>query len=180
MADMQQVTIIGRDAKFKGELTFDSSLKVLGLLEGVIRAGGEVTIGDGGLIKGDVEANTIVVEGTVEGDLTAKNKLHLTAKARVIGDVTAASLTVAEGATFIGHCRVGSEAIAKAMSETREMEAASIETKPAIKPTVVGSVGGKPAMPALNIPPMPSLAGIGAAAAATNGTPAPGSGWLSA
>lgn len=179
MADMQQVTVIGRDAKFKGELTFDSSLKVLGLLEGVIRAGGEVTIGDGGLIKGDVEANTIVVEGTVEGDLIAKNKLHLTAKARVIGDVTAASLTVAEGATFIGHCRVGSEAIAKAMSETREMEAASIETKPVMKPI---SVGGKPAMPALNIPPMPSLAGIGIGAAngASNGTPAPGSGWLSA
>lgn len=178
MADTQQVTVIGRDAKFKGELSFDSSLKVLGLLEGLIRAGGEVTIAEGGLIKGDVEAATIIVEGTVEGDIIARNKLHLTAKARVIGDVTAASLLVAEGASFIGHCRVGAEAVAKLGGEEREI--ATIETKPAAA-QAIKPAAPKGTMPALNIPPMPTLQTIGAGNGVGNGMPpAPGSGWLSA
>gem|GEM_PF-564663 len=184
MADAQQITVLGRDAKFKGELTFDSSLKVLGLLEGVIRAGGEVTIAEGGLIKGDVEAATIIVEGTVEGDLIAKSRLHLTAKARVVGDITAASLVVAEGATFIGHCRVGGDAIAKTKSEmtTREIDAPAVETKPlktsvpAMSAASTPSSGtpGKSTMPSLNIPPMPTLQGLGASGVG------PGNGWMNA
>lgn len=111
MAEGEQVTIIGRDAKFKGEMAFDNSAKILGGFEGKIIAKGEVTIGETATCKASIEAGTVLVDGPIEGDIVARERIQLTNKARVKGDIVAGSLSVAEGAAFIGHCRVGPDVV---------------------------------------------------------------------
>ncbi|HEX8875945.1 MAG TPA: polymer-forming cytoskeletal protein [Phycisphaerales bacterium] len=112
MADNEnQVTIIGRDAKIKGELSFDASAKILGTFEGKIIAKGEVIIGETATCRATVEAGNVIVDGPLEGDVIARDRLQLTAKAKVKGDITAGSLSVIEGASFVGHCKVGPEAV---------------------------------------------------------------------
>lgn len=111
MAEEGQITIIGKDAKIKGELSFENSAKILGGFEGKIFAKGEVIIGESALCRATVEAGTVIVDGPIEGDIIARDRIQLTPKAKVKGDIVAASLSVGEGASFVGHCRVGPDAV---------------------------------------------------------------------
>lgn len=123
-------TILAPDAIFKGEITISGPLKLLGTLEGSLKGKGDVHVGPAAKCAASLEADTITVEGVVEGDIMAREKLQLGSKANVQGDVTAAALMVAEGATFAGRVSVGPEAVAAA---TGTRKAATIETKPATK-----------------------------------------------
>ena len=109
MAD--QTTVIGKDTSIKGELKFNGSAKIMGHVEGEIAAKGQLEIGDGGRCKGAIDADKIMIDGRVEGDITARSSLQLNSKADLHGDLIAATLVIAEGATLVGHCRVGPEAI---------------------------------------------------------------------
>lgn len=103
-------TVIGPDTHIKGEMVFDSTARILGTFEGRIVAKGEVQIGEGAACKASVEGSNVIVDGVIEGDVTARERVQLNTRARVIGDVTATTLVVAEGASFVGHCRVGGDA----------------------------------------------------------------------
>lgn len=109
-AQNQTTTVIGPDTHIKGEMVFDSTARILGTFEGRIVAKGEVQIGEGAACKAAVEGATVIVDGTVEGDVQARERVQLNSKARVIGDIVATTLVVADGASFHGHCRVGAEA----------------------------------------------------------------------
>ena len=111
MSDDNQVTIIGLGAKFKGEMTFEHSAKILGGFEGKIMAQGEVTIGETAACRASIEAARVLVDGPIDGDVIARDKIELTNKARMKGDIIAGTRIVAEGAAFIGHCRGGPDAI---------------------------------------------------------------------
>jgi len=109
----ENLTVLGADAKFKGELTLEGVGKIHGVFEGSIRAG-ELQISEGATCHASVEGNTILIEGTHQGDLVARDCLQLSNRANVQGDVTATALAVAQGATFIGRCIVGPDALANA------------------------------------------------------------------
>lgn len=102
-----EMTVIGRGTRIKGEMYFEGSARILGTFEGKINAEGEVQVGRGANCRAMVEAERIVVDGLIEGDIIASDVLTLNAEARVEGDITAAKLVVVEGATFTGQCRVG-------------------------------------------------------------------------
>lgn len=120
MSDFQNktTTIIGPDTHIKGEMVFDSTARILGTFEGRVIAKGEVQIGEGATCKAAVEGTTVVVDGLIEGDVVARERVQLNSKARVIGDIVANTLVVAEGASFNGHCRVGTDAVKNAKIAT--------------------------------------------------------------
>ena len=100
-------TVIGADAKFKGELAFEGGVRVDGEFEGGIKTPGKVLVSQNGKMKAEIEAGTITVEGTVEGNLVAQSKVELNASCKLNGDVKASKLSVKEGAVFVGRCEVG-------------------------------------------------------------------------
>lgn len=112
MAEMRptETTVLGPDTRFKGEMAFDGAAKILGRFEGTINANGEIEIGPTAKCKAVIEASSVVVDGTVEGNVTGREKVKLTANAKLHGDLIAKTLVIAEGAAFVGHCRVGPDA----------------------------------------------------------------------
>jgi len=112
MADTgsNQTTIIGADTSIKGEMEFGNSAQIMGRFEGKITAKGELQVSEGATCKAEVDAQDVIIGGVLEGDVTAKEKVQLNPKARMAGDLVAAKLVVAEGASFIGHCSVGPDA----------------------------------------------------------------------
>lgn len=106
-AGANQTTVIGADTHIKGEMSFQSSAMVLGTFEGKIAAAGEVHVGEGATCRAQIDATKVSVDGLVEGNVSAREAIQLNAKAKVQGDLAGATLIVAAGATFIGHCRVG-------------------------------------------------------------------------
>lgn len=106
-------TVIGPDATFKGELTFEKGLRLQGKLEGKINTAGRLHVAKEARISADVEAGTIIVEGDVKGNLSANDRIELKSSARYEGDLSASKLVVEEGAVFSGHVSVGPEAVRK-------------------------------------------------------------------
>lgn len=126
------MTVIGADTQIKGELTFDTTARILGKVEGRITSKGELQIGDSASCKAALDAGKIIVDGTVEGNITARERVTLNSKARVIGDIVAGTLVVVEGASFSGHCRVGPDAGKGQLSQagTQTQTQAQTQTQP--------------------------------------------------
>ncbi len=106
-----QMTIIGADTLIKGEMTFQNAARILGKFEGKITSQGRIEVGSGADCKASIEAGTILVDGVIEGDVIAHERLELNSTGIIRGDVTAAKLIAAEGASLEGHCAVGIEAV---------------------------------------------------------------------
>ena len=104
-------TTIGPDTHIKGEMSFENNCTLLGRFEGTIQAKGDLHVADGATCRAEVHTANIVIDGVVEGNVTVTEKIQLNAKSRMTGDLVAAKLIVAEGATFDGHVSVGSEAV---------------------------------------------------------------------
>jgi cytoskeletal protein CcmA (bactofilin family) len=100
-------TVIGKDASFKGELTFTGGVRVDGRFEGSIATDGQVMVSKDGHLKAEVKAGSVALEGHLEGNLTAKDRVEMRATCRMHGDLKAAKLLVVEGASFVGRCEVG-------------------------------------------------------------------------
>jgi cytoskeletal protein CcmA (bactofilin family) len=103
-------SILGPDASFKGELTFEKGLRVHGRFEGKITSGGRLQVAREAKVQGDIEAGSIIVEGEVKGNLSANDRIELKASSRFDGDLRASKLVVEEGAVFSGNVSVGPEA----------------------------------------------------------------------
>ncbi|HEX8521196.1 MAG TPA: polymer-forming cytoskeletal protein [Tepidisphaeraceae bacterium] len=104
-------TVLGPDASFKGELSFEKGLRLQGKFEGKINTPGRLHVAREARMSADVESGAIVVEGDVKGNLIANDRIELKQTARYEGDLRATKLTVDEGAIFSGHVAVGPEAV---------------------------------------------------------------------
>ncbi|MCB9848191.1 MAG: polymer-forming cytoskeletal protein [Phycisphaeraceae bacterium] len=107
-----QITIIGADTRISGEMTFGgATAKILGSCEGKISAKGELQIASGSTCKAEVSAARVAIDGVVEGNITASERVQLNGNAKMKGDLVATTLVVESGAAFNGHVRVGPDAI---------------------------------------------------------------------
>jgi cytoskeletal protein CcmA (bactofilin family) len=97
-------SIIANGVKITGTIDADGAeVQVDGEVEGNIR-GGALTVGDTGMVKGDVVSESVTVHGRVEGSVRAR-KVVLARNAHVLGDIVHQSLSVEMGAVFEGQCR---------------------------------------------------------------------------
>ena len=98
----QQVTTLGKTLFFKGTLFADEDMVLLGRVEGAIEHTGNLTVGVGGVVAGDVVARTVTIKGTVEGDIEASESVLVALGAVVKGDIKAPRISIVEGAEFNG------------------------------------------------------------------------------
>ena len=104
-------TILGPDANFKGEMSFEKGLRLQGRFEGKMNTPGRLHVAKEARMQADVDCSAVIVEGDVKGNLSANDRIELKATARYEGDLKASKLTVDEGAIFNGHVSVGPEAV---------------------------------------------------------------------
>jgi cytoskeletal protein CcmA (bactofilin family) len=97
-------SIIANGVRMIGTVEAEGAeLQVDGEIDGNVR-GGSLTIGDTGMVKGDIIAESVLVNGRVEGSVRAR-KVQLARNAHVLGDIVHQSLSVEMGAVFEGQCR---------------------------------------------------------------------------
>lgn len=118
MAD-GEITIVGADSHFKGELSFEKTAKINGKFDGTIAGKGELLVSQNALCKADVKAGAVAVDGRIEGNVNAGDTVRLNGSGVVKGDITAAKMVMTEGASFYGMCAVGPEAGAQAGASPR-------------------------------------------------------------
>ena len=99
-------TLIGSNTIFEGVLMSNESISIEGTVKGKVECRGSVVVGQEGKVKADIVAENVLVGGRVNCNITAKNKLEITATGRVKGDIETSRLVVSEGVVFDGSCRM--------------------------------------------------------------------------
>lgn len=99
-------TLIGRQTELLGDVRFSGGLHVDGKIKGKVLAASDKTavlsVSESGAIEGDVRVPHIVLNGTVVGDVHASERISLSVKARVTGNVYYKVIEMASGAAVNG------------------------------------------------------------------------------
>ena len=97
-------TFLGRDASFKGELSFGGTLCIDGKFEGQISTNGTLIISKTGEIEANIEAETVICEGLVKGNIVASKRVELRPNSNIVGNIRSPSLNIEVGAKLDGKC----------------------------------------------------------------------------
>jgi cytoskeletal protein CcmA (bactofilin family) len=104
--DIQIDTLIGVKTRIHGDVEFAGGLHLDGHINGDVK--GELqghailSVSETGCIEGSVFAASVLVNGTVNGDIDATDRVELGAKARVLGSVYYSVIETAVGAQIYG------------------------------------------------------------------------------
>lgn len=105
--EAQATTTLGPTTSFSGTLHFDTSVMIRGSFEGDIDAKGILYIDEGASVTvGKMRAMSVIVAGSVRGDIEALDKLEFRSSAQVRGNVRTARLRIADGVLFEGRCEM--------------------------------------------------------------------------
>jgi cytoskeletal protein CcmA (bactofilin family) len=95
-------SLLSKKVNIKGEIQGNEDLHVEGRFEGSIKITGNIFVGQSGVVDADIEADNIVIQGQIQGNVLARKQLEIQAHGQLIGDCTAQSIDIKEGAIFEG------------------------------------------------------------------------------
>ena len=99
-------SVITSEVEIKGVIKSAGSVRMDGKLDGDLASQGDSILGKTATMKGNISGNNVVIEGTINGTIAAKDKIEMKAAARITGDIKSKRLAVEDGVTFIGKCDV--------------------------------------------------------------------------
>ena len=118
-------TIIGQQTRIEGDVHFSGGLHVDGRIKGnIIAVDGStslLTVSEHGDIEGDVRVPTVILNGTVTGDVHSEERIELAAKAKVNGNVYYTLIEMAMGSAVNGSLVHRSEAGSSVVNFDREL-----------------------------------------------------------
>lgn len=99
-------TLVGTNTKVSGDIEFGGGLHVDGYIKGNIQAEADshsvLSIAQDGVVEGSVSVPHVILNGTVKGDVSARERVELGTTARVIGNVYYNLIEMAIGAEING------------------------------------------------------------------------------
>lgn len=96
---------VGHGTSLTGDTNFQMMLRVDGHLTGTVTSdGGTLIVGNNGQLDAHTSVGVAQINGTVNGDISATEKVQLGRTARVVGNITTPKLIIEEGAVFEGGC----------------------------------------------------------------------------
>ena len=95
-------SLFSKKVNIVGEIQGNEDLHVEGRFKGSIKITGNIFVGPTGVVEADVEANNITIQGKINGNVLARQQLQIQSAGELIGDCTAQSIDIKEGAIFEG------------------------------------------------------------------------------
>lgn len=96
---------VGHGTSLTGDTSFQMMLRVDGHLTGTVSSdGGTLIVGNSGQLDANTSVGVAQVNGTINGDVVATEKVHLGRTAKLVGNITTPKLIIEEGAVFEGGC----------------------------------------------------------------------------
>jgi len=96
------ISLLSRNLKIEGDISGNENFRVDGTVKGSINVSGDILVEKTGKVEASISGNNIVVKGSVNGNISANHRIELYATGLVIGDISARSVDIQEGAQFEG------------------------------------------------------------------------------
>src|SRR5688572_5297484 len=100
-------SVIATGLSFEGKIDGSGHVRISGKFKGDVHVDGTLTVEAGAHLAGAVRAGSVVVAGEIEGNIEGAQRVELHQSGVVNGDISAGSLTVADGARMRGRAEFG-------------------------------------------------------------------------
>ena len=103
----ERLTNLTSGTDLKGTIKFGEAMRIDGNFEGeLITDNGDLVVGKTGSIKANIRIRRAIIEGRVDGDIKASEKVEIRPKAQIKGNLQTKELIIEEGVSFTGKCKV--------------------------------------------------------------------------
>lgn len=109
MAKDEINAFLGVGTTYRGRLDFSGAVRIDGTFEGEVESEGTLVVGREALVTGQINVGTLVLGGTLTGDVKASQRVVLHKTARFTGNLFAPAISVEEGAVLEGKISMSTE-----------------------------------------------------------------------
>jgi cytoskeletal protein CcmA (bactofilin family) len=96
-------TVISNGIVIDGEVSGEEPLTILGTVKGKISTTQNLAVEAGATVEADIETTSLSVGGRVTGNVVARERVEVRANGKMIGDIKAPRIVIADGAAFKGN-----------------------------------------------------------------------------
>ena len=96
-------TVIGSSIVIDGEISGEEDLVIQGTVKGKIALRESLFVEGSGVVEADIETQNVEIGGRVTGNILASDRVELKSDCRVVGDIKAPRILIADGASFKGN-----------------------------------------------------------------------------
>lgn len=100
-------SVIAAELTIEGKIAGSGDVRIAGRFKGDVQVDGNFRIDPGARLEGQVRAGVVVVGGELQGNIDAAKQVDVLSSGVIVGDVKAASITVAAGSRMRGHVEFG-------------------------------------------------------------------------
>lgn len=107
--DDQQVTLLAESTEIEGRVVFGDIARIFGRIQGDVvgKPGSRLVLGRSCTVEGRVSGDSVIVDGTVTGEIHCTGQVEISSTGRVLGDITAPQVQVSPGAHVQGKIKAG-------------------------------------------------------------------------
>ena len=98
--------LLDKGCSFEGKLTFDGTVQINGNFQGEVFSDGTLIIGNDAHVEGGIFVDTLIVYGSVQGNIEAKSRIEMHVPATIVADIKTKVLSVEDGVIFQGKCQM--------------------------------------------------------------------------
>ena len=107
-------TFLGHDAIFDGTINFKGTIRLDGKVKGkVVSDDGTVIIGDKATVEAEIAVETVIIKGSVNGKVQARDRIEAYPPARILGELQAPTISIDPGVVFNGTCSMENRELKK-------------------------------------------------------------------
>jgi cytoskeletal protein CcmA (bactofilin family) len=108
--NLEEINVFwGKNSVLNGRMTSEGLFRLDGKVEGEIFHCGTLIIGETAVIKGKLEVNALTLNGMVEGEVTAKERVEIHSRGKLYGTISTPVLIIQDGGVFEGNCKMGTK-----------------------------------------------------------------------
>lgn len=101
-ASLTAASVIAESFQIEGIIKTDVSIEINGKVEGEIISNSAILVGEKAVINANISCSEIIISGTVNGNVTAKKRIVIRSKGKLIGEAKTKSFVIDDGGTFLG------------------------------------------------------------------------------
>ena len=96
------ISLLSRNFKIEGDISGNENFRIDGTVKGSVNVFGDILVEKTGKVEASISGNNIIVKGSVNGNISANHRIEIHATGIVVGDISARSVDIQEGAKFEG------------------------------------------------------------------------------
>jgi cytoskeletal protein CcmA (bactofilin family) len=100
-------TVLGPTLEIEGEIEGDEDLVIQGRIQGKIMSKKDLTVDNSGKVEATITTKNLAVSGMLVGNVVASERVEVRKEGKMIGDIKAPRVIIADGAKFKGNIEMG-------------------------------------------------------------------------